>query len=285
MSHVSSVPTVVALLAILTLPAGATEPPLGELPAGAISVYEVRDVVAEICRRHVFAPEAAALEMPAGFRLARLSELSSAPWIAELQQRRPDLRDRAHGSLCFIEANTHTVDGAPLYSGRRSRFAFLWADVVPTGPAPADPRFVGRVRRAQLFLLYDAEGVDRGLALRATPDALFGRITMEKVGETWHVGIAGDDSVLTAEVKATTARRRLDYPMPGFETVLRAGGARDHFHVVTFAGHHEQLAAGAWQASGTAVWARGFAGEAVDAGSFVQDGFAARLGLYPQARP
>lgn len=260
-------------------------PEVGDLLEGAISVYEVRDVGAEICRRHIFSPEAISVNMPSGYRLATLSDKASSPAVAELLRQRPELRDHARGSFCFIESGVHIVNGKPVHPGRRSKVVFLWADMVPTGPASSDVRYRGDTRRVQLFWLYDVEGVDRLLVRIATPNALFGRVTIERSGDVWRVGIETDDGALSGEVKPTSPRRRLEYPQPGYETVLLTDGARDHFNVVTFAGHHEQEAAGEWKASGKARWAQGSDRDTPNSGFFIQDGWAAKVGVYRYGQP
>lgn len=280
-----------ALLSIATLsgPGSAADPPLlvlGETPAGARSIYHVSDVHAEVCRRQIFPAAAVGARMPDGFRLARLSERISVPWVAELLRRRPELRDHANGNFCLIEAGVHLINGAPVHPGRISRVAFLWADMVPTGAAPADPRFRGPMTRVQLFWMYDSEGVDRDLALSVTPNALFGRINMERSGTAWRVAIDAEGSTLAAEVTPTTARRRVDYPTPAYETVALSDAARDHFTVITFMGHHEQIADGEWRVTGDAAWARSFVPEAsTSPSSIIWDSLSARSGLYRHAQP
>ena len=253
---------------------------LGELPRGAVSWFEVGDVGAEVCRTHLFSPTAISARMPPGYRLATLSDKASTPAVAAIIRERPEISGYARGAFCFLESGVYTVNGRPLYPGRRGKVAFLWADMVPEPAAAKDERFRGDLRRVQLFWVYDNAGVDRKLAQSATPDALFGDIVMEKRGESWLVAIKGADSSLTAKVMPTTERKALVYPLPAFETLPLAQSA-DHFSVVTFAGHHDRRATGHWSATGDAPWARIFAdGMSADGGSFIQDGWAARVGIY-----
>lgn len=251
---------------------------LGALPDGAVSGFEIAQVT-EICARQLFPADAAPSDLPAGYRLLRLSERST-PWATALLRQRPELADHAGGSFCFVEAGMHEVDGHPVHPGRPSRVAFLWADVVPAAAARTDARFRGtRVRRAQLLFFYDREHVDRRLAVTATPGAAFARIIMDRRGEAWSLRLEAEESFVTAELSASGPRRRLDYPLPGYETIVLGGAARGLFTVVTFAGHHEREAEGRWRAAGAAPWARIFK-QGTSRGNFIQDGWIARSALY-----
>jgi len=261
----------------------ADEPVLGELPAGGASGFEVRDVRAEVCLRQVFPASAVPVDLPHGYRLATLAEKAKTPWTADLLRKRPELRDYARGSFCFVDSGVHTINGRPVHPARRrSTFAFSWVDIVPTEGAPTDARFHGAPRRMQLFWIYDSAGVDRKLARTALPDAMFGRIRMAQSGDSWLIRLDMDGGVLTGRVKPTTARQRLVYPEPGYETVLLGGAPRDnYFTVITFAGHHERLAEGEWKVSGKPKWVRSIVPDiAIEAGSFIQDGWAASSRLY-----
>lgn len=268
----------------LTSAAALAQPVLGDLPAGALAGFEVSDVRAEVCRTLFFPANAMPVVMPAGYRLSKLSERKNVPAVAEMLGKRPELADYAKGTLCFIDAGIHTVDGRALYRGRRSRTAFLWADMVPADGVVADCRQLGTRRRVQLFWIYDERGIDVGLARKAIPDALFGTIDMEKTGDGWSVSLSTKDGKLTARAVPASPRVPLKHPLPAFETVPLAGAGRDRFFVLTYAGHHDRKAAAEWRASGSDPWVRTVASAVTGADAdFIQDSFTVRLNLYEAA--
>lgn len=69
---------------------------------------------------------------------------------------------------------------------------------------------------------------------------------------------------------------------PGFMTVPFTGGSADLFTVFTYFGHHHQAASGTWRASGRGVFhtAFGLPGESSAFGTFYQNGWQAKSGLY-----
>lgn len=253
---------------------------LGELPAGAISGFEVSDVGVELCRRHFFSTSDTPVAMPVGYRLVKLSE-SRVPAEVALVRQRPDLGDYAKGTFCFVEAGVHKINGRDVHPGRRSRFLFTWVDIAPMEAGTGDRRYRGTPRRAQLFFIYDDRGVDRALARRVTPNAMFGRIDIERVGDRWRAGARTSDGFAAASVAPSGGRKPVVHELPAFETLPLTQAARDHFMVLTYAGHHEQKAAGTWRAGGKAAWARSLSGAVEPANAtFIQDGFSVRFGLY-----
>src|SRR5688572_24623306 len=83
--------------------ASAAEARFGTLPAGAISVSEISDVSAEICRDHLFDPSAVAGRLPPGFRLVTVAETAPEdPAVAAFVKANPQYAHYAVGSLCFM---------------------------------------------------------------------------------------------------------------------------------------------------------------------------------------
>lgn len=79
-------------------------------------------------------------------------------------------------------------------------------------------------------------------------------------------------------------RVRRKAPQPGFMTVLFSGASADEFTVFTYFGHRHREAKGIWRASGRGVFADAFRipGKAQALGTFFQEGWRARGGLYRQ---
>jgi hypothetical protein len=273
------------VLASAAAPASGSPGVLGqELPPGALNVVEARDAV-ELCQESVFPAELLSRDVPAGHRLTLVSEQAARPWAAEMLDRNADFAGHASGVFCFIEGDFR-VAGRPLFAGGRGRMAFWWVDVSDSGPGRADARYQGPSTRAQAAYIYDEGGVNRELALAAIPAARFGRVHMTRDGSSWTASADTGDGRVVARLTPTTARRRLEYPTPAYITVPWIDATHgDYFNVITYMGHHEQEADGAWTATGTARWARLFASDPVARRrSMIQDGVSANLALYRRGR-
>jgi hypothetical protein len=273
-------------LAAATAGGEVARPALGrDLPPGAINVVEARDAV-ELCQESVFPAELLADDVPAGHRLKLAAEPAARPWARSIAGRDPRFANHATGVFCFIEAEFR-VAGEPLYADGRGTMAFWWVDISDAGPEQPDPRYKGASTQAQAAYIYDAAGVDRELALAATPNALFGRVQMSQEADGWVGSLDTADGHLRARIVPTSARRPLEYATPAYITVPWVGPThRDYFNVITYMGHHEQEALGEWTATGEARWARLFARDpAARHRTMIQDGVSANLALYRRARP
>lgn len=99
----------------------------------------MRGVAAEICRDHLFEPEAAPYKLPAGYRLILAAEAANAdPSLDGMLRTNPRLRSYALGSLCFLSVDSFVIDNTPVRSVSPMPMAFWWASA--EGPRHADMR-------------------------------------------------------------------------------------------------------------------------------------------------
>lgn len=282
----------ISALSLTCAPAAATplEDPavrhLGQLPAGARSGFEFSGAVEEVCRNTYFAPEAVFVTLPAGYRLMQLSDRKETASIKGVLEARPELANHARGTFCILEGSTHTINGKRAHKRPRSKIAFLWADIVPESPGvhSGSDGQSPPPRRAQLFFFYDRDDIDRELALSVNPRAIFARISLVRNRDGWTASVKTEDASVRGEVKASTPRVALRYQTPAYETLLLGDSGSDHHFILTYAGHHERRAVGQWSVSGSARWAQALKSEPDSTkDSFIQDGLAARFGLYPSA--
>lgn len=269
-----------ACVLVFTAVACAAESRFGDLPAGAIAISQTDDVVAEICRDHLFDPAASTAKLPAGFRLILAAEAATKdPALRPLLQANPTLRAYALGSLCFASVGRFTIDGAPVEVARPMPLAFWWASA--EGPRASNMR--GKTGWVQLGSWYSSRIESRSSILRADPMAEFVDVEVEQVEPNrWHLRLALPGETVTAEVIGSGRRVPSRAEQPGYMSVPMSGRAAGYFSVFTYFGHHHQSTQAAWRASGAGVFSDAFAvtGDAGHLRTVFQDGWSARAGLY-----
>lgn len=260
----------------------------GELAQGALSVAEQSDVRCELCRDHLFDPRKAPRRLPAGYRLmtaAVYARNDSA--LALLLKRSPRYARYAVGSVCFMSTGSFVVDGVRAHDDAPTPMAFWWAHASATPGARPDPRMKGRTEWLQLASWYSRAGTDTARILRTDPMARFVDVQVAEAGaHAWRMSLELPGERIQAEVRGDGQRQPRKSAQPGFMTVPFTGGSANRFTVFTYFGHHYQDATGTWRATGKGVFAEAFAipGEADVFGTFYQDGWQARSGLYPFER-
>jgi hypothetical protein len=275
---------IVSVAALDAAPRALADVTYGELPAGAESVSEQSGVHAEICRDHLLDPSLANVRLPDGYRFATAAELAAKDEaLATLLSRSPRYGSHAVGSLCFMLAEAFVVDDVRAHDAGPTPMAFSWARVTPSSDTAADPRMKGRISWVQLGSWYSDRGTDRARIRHTDPMAQFVELRVHEVApDRWSLHMALPDGVVRADVRVNGPRVRRNAPQPGFMTVLFSGDSADAFTVFTYFGHHHREAAGRWTASGRNAFATAFRidGEADAFGTFFQDGWQARGGLY-----
>ncbi|MEO8384268.1 MAG: hypothetical protein ABI583_03425, partial [Betaproteobacteria bacterium] len=256
----------------------------GELARNAVSVAELTEVQAEICRDHLLDPSGVKVRLPAGYRLAMASEIAGKDQkLASLIARDARYSSYAIGSLCFMSTGSFVVDGARAHSPGLTPMAFWWVRVMPSKDTKTDPRMKGRLDWLQLASWYSHEGTDRARIIAADPMAQFVDLVVNRVQkDNWRVRMALASGVIDVDVRVSGPHIKRNAPQPGFMTVLFSGDSADYFTVFTYFGHQHRNAEGIWQANGSGVFADAFKipGEAETFDTFFQDGWQARSGLY-----
>jgi len=123
----------------------------------------------------------------------------------------------------------------------------------------------------------------RHLAMFATATAEFVDIRMDRSGpDRWSMQLHLPTERLTADVTGSGQRIPRKAPQPGFMSVVLSGAGADRFQVFTYFGHHHQESSGIWRAEGTGLFASALAipGEQTALGTYMQDGWQARFGVY-----
>ena len=280
--HRSVYQTAVSLL--LALPVLAAEPGYGELRPGAISVAEQSGVQCELCRDLLFDPAKAPARLPAGYRLVLAAEYAKGDsGVAALLAKAPRYANHGVGSLCFMSVDTFLVDGVRVHGKGPTPMAFWWAHAERVPGTPPDSSMQGAAQWLQLGSWYSTRGTDRERIRRTDPMAEFVDVRVTRRGaQEWRMQLPLAAEAVRAEVRGSGVRVTRKSRSPGFMTVPFTGSSADVFTVFTYFGHHHQEATGTWGATGRGVFHDAFAvpGEASVFGTFYQDGWQARSGLY-----
>lgn len=276
--------TTTAFGLLLALPALAANPTYGDLKAGAISVAEQSGVQCELCRDHLFDPARVRARLPEGYRFvsaeAYAAEDSS---VAALLAKHPSYSKLVVGSLCFMSVDTFLVDGHRVHGKGPTPMAFWWAHAERMPGTHPDSAMQGRTKWLQLGSWYSTRGTDPERIRSTDPMAEFVDVKVTRLGPfQWRLRLPLGDEVVRAEVRGDGQRVKRKSDGPGFMTVPSTGDAAGLFTVFTYFGHHHQAAVGTWGATGEGVFRSAFAlpGEASTFGTFYQDGWQAKSGLY-----
>lgn len=277
-----------AMLAALglsvALPAFAADSRYGELKPGAVSQAEMSGVQCELCRDHLFDPATAPARLPDGYRFILASEYAKDDSaVAALVAKDPRYASYAVGSLCFILADTFVVDGVRAHGVGPTPMAFWWAHAEPVPGTSPDPRMQGKLEWLQLGSWYSNKLTDRERILATDPMAEFVDIRVQRRGANeWRLRLPLATELVQAEVRGNGERKKRKSTGPGFMTVPFTAKSANLFTVFTYFGHHHQAASGTWRAKGRGVFSAAFGlpDEAATFGTFYQDGWQARSGLY-----
>jgi hypothetical protein len=258
----------------------------GALPDGASSIAEAAGIGAEICRDLLLNPLQVPQRLPANYRLLTAREIAGDDAGVErlLRERAaatgdPGLAGYAVGSLCFVAVGNAVVDGVRVHGPGPTPQAFLWVRV----EGPRDPRMRGKVQWAQLTSWYSPDVLDRARILASDPTAEFVGLRIDPTGPNqWSMELALPTERLTATVTGSGRRTPRSAPQPGFMSVVLSGDSADRFQVFTYFGHHHQDSSGSWRAQGSGLFtsALSIPGEDAALGTYMQDGWQARYGLY-----
>ncbi len=258
----------------------------GGLPDGAISTAETTGIGAEICRDLLLNPAHIPQALPAGYRLLTAREIaledSSIGRLLRDEKSAaggPQLAAYAVGSLCFLSVGSAIVDGVRVHGPGPTPQAFLWA----RAEGPRDPRMLGKVQWVQLASWYARDGMDRARVLASDPTAEFVDIKMDRSGPNrWSMQLNLPAERVTADVTGSGQRLPREAPQPAFMSVALSGASANRFQVFTYFGHHHQESHGVWRAVGTGLFSSALAipGEQAALGTYMQDGWQARFGVY-----
>ena len=283
---VHSIALIVAAMGATTV--SAADVAYGQLAPGAASYSEVKGVQAEICRDHLFDPSFGKVRIPTGYRLVSAAEVSKKDKdVASLLERDGRYQSYFVGSLCFMSVEHFVVDGVRVHPSGPTPMAFWWARAEEDPRAKRDARMLGKTQWLQLASWY-APATDRARIVGTDPMAQFVELEMNQIGPNqWKLRLVLANEVVTAEVRGDGQRKKRNAPQPGFMTVPFTGEGAAFFSVYTYFGHHHQDAKGSWRAAGSGVFSGAFAlrDEAQVFGTFFQDGWQARGGLYRSVTP
>lgn len=274
----------VTLSLLAPRPAFAADSAYGQLKPGAISRAEQSGVQCELCRDHLFDPAAVSARLPNGYRFIPAGEYAKGDsGVAALVAKDPRYGSFAVGSLCFMLADSFTVDGARVHPAGATPMAFWWAHAERTPGTSPDPRMQGAAEWLQLGSWYSSKGTNRERIRATDPMAEFVDVRVRRIGpDQWRLRLPLPGEVVEAEVRGSGERKKRNTTGPGFMTVPFTGKGADLFTVFTYFGHHHQAASGTWHAKGRGVFTTAFAiqGEASAFATFYQDGWQAQSGLY-----
>jgi hypothetical protein len=142
---------------------------------------------------------------------------------------------------------------------------------------------LGKVQWVQLASWYSHDVLDRARILASDPMAEFVDIRMDPIAPNrWSMQLALPTERIAADVTGSGQRTPRKSPQPGFMSVVLSGASADRFQVFTYFGHHHQESSGTWRADGTGLFASALAipGEQTALGTYMQDGWQARFGVY-----
>lgn len=263
----------------------AADPRFGELPGGSVSTSEMHGVAAEICRDHLFDPQAAKVTLPAGYRLILAEEAASAnPALEALLRSNPRQSSYALGTLCVLSVAAFVVDNTVVHSSRPMPMAFWWASA--EGPRHADMR--GKAAWIQLGSWYPSNAQHRSAILRTDPMAEFVDLDLRSSEpNVWKLRLALPGETVSAEIRSSGQRAGSNAAEPGYMSVPMSGAGAGYFSVFTYFGHVHRSAQGNWQATGSGIFndALAIPGESSVFGTAFQEGWASRSGLYRLAPP
>ena len=258
----------------------------GALPDGASSTAETSAIGAEICRDLLLDQAQVRQQLPANYRLLTAREV--APGDPGIRRLLDDLNPAAGsarlagffvGSLCFLSVGHATVDGVRVHGPGPTPQAFLWA----RAEGPRDPRMLGKVQWVQLASWYPLDVLERRRILASDPTAEFVDIQMDRSGPNrWSLQLTLPTERVMADVTGSGQRTPRKTPQPGFMSVAFTGASADRFQVFTYYGHHHQESHGLWLAEGGGIFSSALAipGEQRALGTYLQDGWQARFGVY-----
>jgi hypothetical protein len=260
--------------------ASAAETSFGTLPPGMLSVSEMSDVPAEICRDHIFDPSTVSGRLPPGYRLVSAEECAKEdPAVADFVKINPGYARYAVGSLCFVSAGTFIVDGVRIHSPGLAPIAFWWA----RAEGPRDSRMQGKAQWLQLASWYSRDIKERAQVLATDPMAQFTDIRITEVEpRVWHLRLVLTDEVIEGEVRCSGELTKRRPSEEKFMSVPFSGDSAEFFWVFSYFGHHHQPANGKWQSKGSGVFSAAFQipDEAGTFGTAFQKGWSALSGLY-----
>jgi hypothetical protein len=168
----------IILFVTACLSATAAENAFGTLPPGMLSVSEMSEVPAEICRDHLFDPSTVADRLPSGYRLISVEEYAKDdPAVADFLKANPRYARFAVGSLCFVLAGKFTIDGVRAHPPGAIPMAFWWA----LAEGPRDVRMQGKAQWLQLASWYSRDTTNRAKVLATDPMAEFTDLQVTQV--------------------------------------------------------------------------------------------------------
>jgi hypothetical protein len=239
----------------------------------------MRGVAAEICRDHLFDPQAANFKLPAGYRLTLAAEATNAnPALEALLRNNPGLLNYARGSLCFVSVDSFVIDNTPVHSARPMPMAFWWA----SAEGPRHPDMRGKAGWVQLGSWYPSNTQQRAAILKTDPMAEFVDVDVKEIEpNAWRLRLVLPGETIMAEVRSSGDRTRTTAAQPGYMSVPMSGGSAGYFWVFTYFGHLHQSAQGAWRAAGTGIFSDALGiSESSMFETIFQEGWTSRSGLY-----
>jgi hypothetical protein len=252
----------------------------GELPPGATSITEYRDVSGEICGDHILNPVLVQPSLPTGYRLMSAADYAKEdPDITALVKRDERYANYGVGTLCFVSLSSFLVAGVPAHEPGVAAMAFWWV----RAEGPRDSRMRGDVNWVQLASWYGPKFTARDRVVSADPMAQFADVEMTQVDpDLWRLRLPLTNEAVYAEVSVTGPRIKRSAPEPGFTTVPLSGNSAAYFMVFTYFGHHLRSAGGKWEVTGSGIFSEALRtanGTSVFK-TFLEDGWQGLSGLY-----
>lgn len=258
----------------------AAEPSHRPLPPGALSVSDMSQVHAEICRDHLFDPSRVSKQLPPGYRfISAADHAQEDPLVAGLLKTHPKYARYAVGSLCFLSVGAFTVDGTPITAAGSTSMAFWWA----RAEGPRDARMQGKAEWVQIGSWYSRDITERAKVIATDPMAEFVEIRVDQLQpNAWRLRLALHDEVIEGSVQCTGELTQRRSSGTSFMSVPLSGAGAGSFWVISYFGHHHKKAQGDWRSAGTGVFSEAF--QMPDGAklfpTLFQSGWSARSGLY-----